>query len=216
MGFQNTAGPTMNQAVAFLSTSDKSIIYRCSIDAYQDTLFTLSNRQFYRECQIYGTIDFIFGVSTTVIQNTTILVKKPLQGQENTITAQGKSKPHGISGISIQNCKVIAAEDLAGARTFLGRPWGNLSTTIFMESFLDSLIDPQGWLPWKPNVTPPDTIYYAEYMNYGPGSGTAYRVPWKGVRVNITVEEAKNFTVREFIGGVAWIPETGVPFQPDL
>ncbi|KAI3473601.1 hypothetical protein Pfo_031383 [Paulownia fortunei] len=216
MGFQNTAGAAMHQAVALASTSDHSVFYRCSFDAYQDTLFTHSNRQFYRECRIYGTIDFIFGNSAVVIQNCTILVKKPLQGQGNTITAQGKSTPGVISGISIQNCDVVAAEDLGGARTFLGRPWKNFSTTIFMESLLDNLIDPEGWTPWKPNVTPPDTIYYAEYNNRGPGAVTTNRVSWKGVRVNITIDEAHNFTVKSFINGVEWLPETDVPFKPDL
>ncbi|KAG8381733.1 hypothetical protein BUALT_Bualt05G0003300 [Buddleja alternifolia] len=93
MGFQNTAGAAMYQAVALLSKSDQSVFYRCSIDAYQDTLYTQSNRQFYRECKIYGTIDIIFGDSSVVIQNSTILVKRPLLGQINTITAQGKSQP---------------------------------------------------------------------------------------------------------------------------
>ncbi|KAG8381724.1 hypothetical protein BUALT_Bualt05G0002400 [Buddleja alternifolia] len=47
MGFQNTARAAMYQAVALLSKSDQSVFYRCSIDAYQDTLYTQSNRQFY-------------------------------------------------------------------------------------------------------------------------------------------------------------------------
>ncbi|KAK6152996.1 hypothetical protein DH2020_012635 [Rehmannia glutinosa] len=216
MGFRNTAGAAMKQAVALASSSDQSVFYRCSIDAYQDTLFTQSNRQFYRECNIYGTIDFIFGHSIVVFQNCTIFVKKPLPGQANTITAQGKSTPNVVSGISIQNCDVVAAEDLSGVTTFLGRPWKNFSTTIFMETQLDNFIDPQGWSPWTPNVTPPDTIYYAEYNNRGPGADTSKRVSWKGVRVDITIDEANNFTVESFIKGTQWLPDTCIPFKPDL
>ncbi|KAL0427910.1 UNVERIFIED_CONTAM: putative pectinesterase/pectinesterase inhibitor 46 [Sesamum latifolium] len=216
MGFQNTAGPDKMQAVTLESSSDQSVFYKCSFDGYQDTLYTHSNRQFYRECRISGTIDFIFGQSVVVFQNCSILVKKPLHGQENVITASGKDKPGVNQGISIQNCHVSAAEDLCGARTFLGRPWKNYSTTIFMESSLDSLIDPEGWLSWIPEVPPPDTIYYAEYNNSGPGAVTSDIVKWKGVKVNITSDEANNFTVRSFINGVDWIPETSVPFQPDL
>ncbi|KAK4490494.1 hypothetical protein RD792_001174 [Penstemon davidsonii] len=217
MRFQNTAGPSKGQAVALLSTADQSVFYRCRIDGYQDTLYTHSMRQFYRDCKIYGTIDFIFGDSSVVIQNSNILVKNPLPRQKiNVITAQGKSSLHGISGISIQNCNVLPAENLSGVKTYLGRPWKNYSTTIFMESMLERLIDPQGWYPWRANVVPPNTIYYAEYNNRGPGAVTKNRVNWKGVRVNVTKKEASRFTVKSFINGVRCIPATGVPFQPDL
>ncbi|KAL0427955.1 UNVERIFIED_CONTAM: Pectinesterase 3 [Sesamum latifolium] len=205
MGFRNTAGPANMQAVALVSSSDQSVFYKCSFDGYQDTLYTHSNRQFYRECRISGTIDFIFGKAAVVFQNCSILVKKPLHGQQNVITASGKEEPGVIQGISIQNCRVSAAEPLGGARTYLGQPWKNYSTTIFMESRLGSLIDPEGWLSWIPNVPPPNTTYYAEYNNRGPGAVTSNRVKWKGVKVNITSNEANWFTVRSFLNGVEWI-----------
>ncbi|KAL3652831.1 hypothetical protein CASFOL_002512 [Castilleja foliolosa] len=216
IGFRNTAGLSSGQALALLSTSDQSVFYRCLFDSYQDTLCTQSNRQFYRECKIYGTVDFIFGEAAVVIQNSEILVKKPLPGQPNIITAQGKSGPNYNSGISIQNCSIMAAEDLSGVQTFLGRPWNVYSTVVVMESQLGSLIDPKGWLPFANNATAPDTVFYVEYNNVGPGATTTNRVTWKGLRVNNTQYDASKFTVRSFIGGDKWLPATGVPFQADL
>ncbi|PIN01820.1 Pectinesterase [Handroanthus impetiginosus] len=185
IGFYNTAGPTRFQAVALLSTADKSVFYRCRIDGYQDSLYAHSSRQFYRECSIYGTIDFIFGRSSVVIQKSNILVKKPLFGQENTITADLRRSPQFFTGISIQLCNISAAEYLGGARTFLGRPLKSYSTTIFLENVLNSLIDPQGWFYGTPNAVPPDTIFYAEYKNKGPGAVIGGRVKWRGLRLNI-------------------------------
>ncbi|MBA0829142.1 hypothetical protein Goarm_013762 [Gossypium armourianum] len=90
MGFRNTAGPKKHQAVALRVQSDKSVFFNCRMDAYQDTLYNQANRQFFRNCIISGTIDFIFGDSPTFIQNSLLIVRRPMDNQFNTITAQGK------------------------------------------------------------------------------------------------------------------------------
>ncbi|KAL0382305.1 UNVERIFIED_CONTAM: putative pectinesterase/pectinesterase inhibitor 46 [Sesamum calycinum] len=215
IGFRNTAGPAKHQAVALLSTADLSVFYRCTMDAFQDTLYTHSNRQFYRECDIYGTVDFIFGNSAVVIQNSNILPKLPLLGQQNTITAQGKFDPNQNTGISIQNCTIWAAANLAGVNTFLGRPWKNYSTTVYIQNMMGSLIDPKGWLPWI-GTSAPKTIFYAEFQNLGPGAVTKNRVNWSGLKLNISSAQAKKFTVGPFIKGDKWIPATGVTYKSGL
>ncbi|GMP81381.1 hypothetical protein CsSME_00036116 [Camellia sinensis var. sinensis] len=48
-----------------------------------------------------------------------------------------------------------------------------------MQSYLDDIIDPKGWLEW--NGRSPDRVYYAEYKNEGPGANTGGRVPWEKV-----------------------------------
>ncbi|XP_045800498.1 putative pectinesterase/pectinesterase inhibitor 24 [Trifolium pratense] len=214
IGFKNTAGPQKHQAVALMTSADQAVYYKCSIDAYQDTLYAHSNRQFYRECNIYGTVDFIFGNSATVIQNCNILPKQPMQGQQNTITAQGKTDPNMNTGISIQNCNVSPFGNLSSVKTYLGRPWKNYSTTVFMQSTLGDFISPNGWLPWVGDSAP-DTIFYAEFQNVGKGSSTKNRVKWKGLK-NITSKEAKKFTVKAFLSGDRWIPTSGATFKSSL
>ncbi|KAK9071179.1 hypothetical protein SSX86_009747 [Deinandra increscens subsp. villosa] len=99
MRFENTAGPEKHQAVAFRSDSDLSVVFRCAITGYQDTLYAHSMRQFYRNCLIKGTVDFIFGDGVVVFQNCDILAVKGLPNQKNTITAQGRKEPTQPSGI---------------------------------------------------------------------------------------------------------------------
>ncbi|KZV34959.1 putative pectinesterase/pectinesterase inhibitor 7 [Dorcoceras hygrometricum] len=109
----------------------------------------------------------------------------------------------------MQNCTIAAAPDLQpsfNVRTYLGRPWKDYSTTVVMQSFLDDLIVPRGWLEW-----PGDRLgngYYAEYSNRGPGANTSSRVKWSR-KSNGT--EAKSFTARAFIEGEKWLASTGIP-----
>ncbi|CAL0303612.1 unnamed protein product [Lupinus luteus] len=215
MGFRNTAGPQKHQAVAVMASSDQSVYYRCQFDAFQDTLYSQANRQFYRECNIYGTVDFIFGNSAVVIQNSNILPRVPMKGQQNTITAQGKSDPNMNTGISIQNCTISPFGNLNSVNTFLGRPWKSYSTTVFMQSHMAGFINPKGWLPWVGNSAP-STIFYAEYQNNGPGSSTKNRVNWKGLKTNLNSIQASKFTVKAFLSGDKWIPASGAPYKLSL
>ncbi|MCL7034077.1 hypothetical protein MKW94_027871 [Papaver nudicaule] len=205
--FQNTAGPAKHQAVALRVTSDKSVFYRCSIVGYQDSLYTHSNRQFYRETDISGTVDFIFGNSAVVFQSCNISPRS--NGNKNFITAQGRSDPNQNTGISIHNCRISGASD-----TYLGRPWKAYSRTVIMQSFIGS-INPAGWFPWTGNSAPKG-IYYAEYMNSGPGAGTGGRVKWSGYHPSLSSAEATQFTVSNLIAGGSWLPATGVAYDSGL
>ncbi|PON63469.1 Pectinesterase inhibitor domain containing protein [Parasponia andersonii] len=223
---RNTAGPSKQQAVALRSGADLSTFYSCSFEAYQDTLYTHSQRQFYRECDIYGTVDFIFGNAAVVIQNCNIYPRLPLTGQFNAITAQGRTDPNQNTGTSIQNCAISPSSDLASTnaaaaagngtytKTYLGRPWKEYSRTVYMQSFMDSFIDPAGWRQWNGDFAL-STLYYAEYNNSGPGSDTTYRVNWTGYHV-INAMDAANFTVSTFLLGDMWLPPTGVPYTGGL
>ncbi|KAI8007223.1 Pectinesterase 2 [Camellia lanceoleosa] len=90
--FRNTAGPQNHQAVALRSGSDLSVFYRCGFEGYQDTLYIHSQRQFYKECDIYGTVDFIFGNAAVVLQNCMIYARKPMSGQKIRIKTR-KNRP---------------------------------------------------------------------------------------------------------------------------
>ncbi|KAF8014889.1 hypothetical protein BT93_H0629 [Corymbia citriodora subsp. variegata] len=218
MTFRNTAGPAKGQAVAVRNGADLSVLYSCSFEAYQDTLYAYSLRQFYRECDVYGTVDFIFGNAAVVFQNCNLYPRLPLSGQSNMITAQGRTDVNQNTGTSIHNCTIRAADDLASSntsvQTYLGRPWKQYSRTVYMQSFMDSLINPAGWHIWNGSFAL-STLYYAEYNNTGPGSNTTNRVTWPGYHV-INATDAANFTVSSFLLGDAWLPQTGVPYTGGL
>ncbi|XP_074280829.1 putative pectinesterase/pectinesterase inhibitor 12 [Silene latifolia] len=218
MGFENIAGPEKHQAVALRINADLAAIYRCTIIGYQDTLYVHSFRQFYRECNIYGTIDYIFGNAAVVLQGCNIVTRMPLPGQFTAITAQSRDNPDENTGISIQNCTVLAAEDLysnkSKVKSYLGRPWKKYARTVYIESYIDDFIDPSGWSKWSDNNTV-DTLYYGEYGNQGPGSLTESRVSWGGYHV-MDYDEASNFTVSQFIVGDEWLDSTSFPYDDTI
>ncbi|KAB5531627.1 hypothetical protein DKX38_018297 [Salix brachista] len=219
MTFENWAGPAKHQAVALRVGADHAVVYRCDIMGYQDTLYVHSNRQFFRECDIYGTVDFIFGNAAVVLQNCNIYARKPMASQKNTITAQNRKDPNQNTGISIHACRILAGSDLAPSKgsfpTYLGRPWKLYSRTVYMLSYMGDHIHPRGWLEWDATFAL-DTLYYGEYMNSGPGAAVGQRVKWAGYRVITSTVEASKFTVAQFIYGSSWLPSTGVAFLAGL
>ncbi|KAJ7962152.1 Pectinesterase [Quillaja saponaria] len=165
--FRNTAGPTNHQAVAFRSGSDLSVFYKCGFEGNQDTLYVHSERQFYRECDISGTVDFIFGNAAVVIQNCNIIARNPPQ-RTITVTAQGRTDPNQNTGISIHNSKISPASDLSpsSVKSYLGRPWKQYSRTVILKTSIDGFINPAGWLEWDGNFAL-STLFYGEYLNTG-------------------------------------------------
>nr|QIR83173.1 pectin methylesterase 15 [Cunninghamia lanceolata] len=178
MTFANIAGPDKHQAVALRVGGDLSAIYRCNFIGFQSTLYVHSLAILQR-CNIYGTVDFIFGNAAAVFQDCNIVARKPMENQNNTITAQGRIDPNQNTGISIQNCRIVASTDLdpvkSSFRTYLGRPWKVYSRTVVIQSFLGDVVDPAGWLEWSYGL---ENLYYGEYMNTGPGAKVEGRVRW--------------------------------------
>uniref|UniRef100_A0ACD5YWL5 Uncharacterized protein n=1 Tax=Avena sativa TaxID=4498 RepID=A0ACD5YWL5_AVESA len=178
------------------------------------------NTQFYRECRISGTVDFIFGDATAVFQKCTIVARKPIKGQKNTITAHKRKEAGEATGYVFQFCDVVAADELARAdfpvETYLGRPWDVCARVVFMDCHLQGLVDPKGWLQWQGSKTDVVDMFYAEYHNSGAGADVSARVKWPAFHAITDASQAANFTVHNFISGDKWLPATGVDFTPGL
>ena len=217
--FQNTAGPIGEQAVALRVSGDKAVFYNVHLYGYQDTLYNHNYRQYYRDCTISGTIDFIFGDSLSIFQNCNFVVRKPDPKQACMVTAQGRIDPNSVGANVIQSGNFTAEPAFLSAqpphKAYLGRPWKDLSRTIVMESNIGGFIDPTGWAPWNGDFAI-NTCYYAEFANVGDGSDTTKRVEWTGRIKNFTKEDAEKWTGGVVYVGDEWITKTGVPYVPTM
>lgn len=186
------------QAVALHVEGDRFMMKNSNILGCQDTVYTGGNhsRQYYENCFIEGTTDFIFGSATVVFRNCII---KSLANSYITAASTDQSKSFGYVFF---DCKLIAKEGIT--KVFLGRPWRPYAKTVFINTEMGSHIVPEGWNPWKGDKMFSDkekTAYYAEYESKGEGGNISKRVSWSH---QLTKKELKNYTLEKIFNG--WNP----------
>ncbi|MDR0574064.1 MAG: pectin esterase [Tannerella sp.] len=193
---ENAAAP-LGQAVAAHIEGDRIIFRNCRLLGNQDTIFTgrESYRQYFENCYIEGTTDFIFGLSVCWFENCTIYCKK-----DSYITAAStpQNQPYGYI---FDKCRVVPAKDIT--KLYLGRPWRQYAMTLFMNCELPESIVPQGWHNWGKEENE-KTVRYMEYNNSGPGAATTQRVGWSKI---LTAKEARKYTIKNVMKGCdGWSP----------
>lgn len=192
--FSNTAGP-VGQAVAVRIDGDRVRFDRCRFLGNQDTLYPHGeeSRQYYRNCYIEGTVDFIFGWSTAVFEQCEIFCKN-----RGYITAASTPATSPF-GFVFLRCRITG--DAPEHSFYLGRPWRPYSNVVFIECEMGDHIRPEGWHNWnKPEAE--QTAFYAEYRCYGEGADTTRRVSWSH---QLTEEQAGKYEPVRILGD--WILE---------
>jgi len=195
--FQNDAGFTAGQAVAVEADGDRNAFFNCRFLGNQDVLFTndQSSRQYYQDCYIEGTTDFIFGSSTVWFERCHIHSKK-----NSHVTAASTPKEK-VVGYVFHDCVLTGDSSLHNVS--LGRPWRPYAAVVYLHCYIGQHIKPEGWSNWNQTENY-KTARYAEYQNYGPGAATEQRVPWSK---QLTGEEAKKYTLKNVFGD--WEPGRG-------
>lgn len=183
--FVNSAGP-VGQAVALYVDADRAVFKNCKFLGNQDTMYLggENSRQYFVDCYIEGTTDFIFGPATALFERCTIRCKT-----NSYITAANTPKGKKF-GFVFLNCKVLA--DSSVNKVYLGRPWRAYSNTVFIRCELPKAIAPEGWNNWA-NPENEKTTFYAEYKNTGVGAVINKRVAWSK---QLTVKEAASYTTK--------------------
>jgi pectinesterase len=97
-------------------------------------------------------------------------------------------------GFVFENCKITGEADV---RTFLGRPWRNYASTIFLNTEMSVVVRPEGWNNWG-RKDAESTARYAEFNNTGPGEDPKSRVQWIN---QLTKSEAECLSMKNVLGG---------------
>ncbi|KAK9076529.1 hypothetical protein SSX86_004863 [Deinandra increscens subsp. villosa] len=215
--FENSIGPKGHQAVAFRSQSPHTVMIECSFEGYQDTLYYHAHDQFYKNCVITGTVDFIFGNGRAFIQDCDIYVRKPDPNQGNMVTADGRMAYEEAGGVVLHRCRIHASDDLAPVEaqfpSYLGRPWKACATSVILMCDVGDLIRPEGWMTWQSPEGKNNhmTCTFREWGNTGPGANQAGRVKWPGYKPITEESVALDYTAGPFLDAGSWLPKYGVP-----
>ena len=171
--FENSSGP-VGQAVACHVAADRVVFRRCRFLGFQDTLYTFSEntREYYEDCYIEGTVDFIFGKATAVFNHCEIHSKS--SGGYLTAPATPKDCKYGYV---FYDCLLTAADSVERGTVWLSRPWRPYGKAVFIRCEMGKHICDEGYHNWgKPDNE--KTAYYAEYDCTGEGASTKKRAPW--------------------------------------
>ncbi|MBJ2187878.1 MAG: pectin esterase [Muribaculaceae bacterium] len=189
--FENPSGVTAGQAVACLTGGDKMFFKNCRFLGFQDTLYAYGlGRQYYEDCYIEGSVDFIFGPATALFNRCEIRNNR----EKGYITAPStpQYRPYGFV---FMDCK-LTSEDGCD-RCWLSRPWKEYGKTVFVRCEIGDHIRPEGWHNWrKPERE--KTSYYAEYGCTGPGADTSKRA------FGYVLDTDADYTIDKILSG--WNP----------
>lgn len=179
--FENTSGP-VGQAVACHVAGDRAVFRRCRFLGFQDTLYTFgeNTREYYEDCYIEGTVDFIFGKATAVFNRCELRSKRTGGFLTAPATPQGSNY-----GYVFYDCKLTADEGVEAGSVWLSRPWRPYGKTVFIRCEMGQHIRPEGWNNWG-KADNERTAYYAEYKCYGKGADTSRRATWGHVLGDVT------------------------------
>ncbi|GAF03765.1 pectinesterase family protein [Saccharicrinis fermentans] len=191
--FENSSGP-VGQAVAVRVDGDKACFYNCRFLGFQDTLYPhrKESRQYYENCYIEGTVDFIFGWATAVFYKCEIFCKD--KGYV-TAAATPEGKPYGFVFL---NCKVTG--NAPDKSVYLGRPWRPYAKTVFIECELGDVIRDEGWHNWNKSEAEKNA-FYAEYNNSGRGAVPQKRMSWSK---QLSKKQREEYTLINIFNG--WTP----------
>lgn len=88
-------------------------------------------------------------------------------------------------------------------KTYLGRPWRDFASVIFLNSEMSGVVRPVGWHNWDKPARE-KTSRYAEYKSTGPGARKEGRVLWSR---QLSGREARSITAEKvFRGTDRWNP----------
>lgn len=198
----NATGNGVGQAVAILIKGDRAVFRRCRFLGHQDTLYCFGqkynsqSRQYFEDCYVEGTVDYIFGWATAVFN------RCHMHNLGNGYVTAASTPEGQAFGYVFVDCKITGN----GKEThYLGRPWRPYSHVVYINCEMDESIKTVGWNNWGKESNE-QTAFYAEYKSKGAGASPKTRVAWSH---QLKKEDIKKYQIENVLkGDDEWNPLT--------
>ncbi len=203
------------QAVALMLDlgSDRATFVNVKLSGYQDTLFPNSGRAYFRNCEVWGHVDFIFGAGQAVFEECDIVSRDRGSRTNNGYVAAPSTKgdqPFGFLFLRSRLKKERPA--MAPASVTLGRPWHPFadaavnSAVAYIHCWMDDHIGEKGWDRMSSVDSTGTRIWYepadARFVEFGTTGPGAIASPSRPV---LGAAEAGRYTPAAVLGG--WVPK---------
>ena len=213
MTISNTAGPgeIRGQAIAVYADAELCSFENVKMLGCQDTLFCaplpfterqkngffgprvytprIKTKQHYKNCQIYGDVDFIFGGADAVFDDCYIQCNNRYKNEQKAKDLTNESKDDSSSkdnienkrringyitaasglkedlGFVFRNCTITGEEGCEKASVFLGRPWREEARTVFLNCRMGNSIAPERFSGWGATHKEEPGTFYGEYKS---------------------------------------------------
>lgn len=183
----NYSGSQAAQGVALTIEGDGNVLYNCHLYGNQDTLYMKSGRTYFKDSQIDGNIDFIFGgeKGLAYFEECDIVAidreqKEKEDPQNGYVTApQHKEATKPDYGYIFYKCNVTDDGNVNAGAMALGRPWGPNATVAYIECQFSAAYSTEAsdgshkihrWNDMSGNL--PENADYKEYGSTGAGAIT--------------------------------------------
>jgi pectinesterase len=188
---QNTFG-SGSQAVALRTTGQRQQFLNCRFVGYQDTLYTHSGSQYFRNCYVQGNTDYVFGGATAVLEN---CEARNVEG--GSAVAAPNTDIGSPYGIVFLGGKFTAVSSVKANSVGLGRPWGADGAGAYLRVDLGAHIIAAGFVPMSNNQ--PQNARFHEYQSTGSGANASSRSSYQ-----LSASQAASYTVANILTG--WTP----------
>jgi len=192
--FANSTPLGGSQAVALLVNGNRVQFRNCRFVSFQDTLYVRKAKQYFRDCYVEGTVDFIFGDATAVFDECTV---HNVSG--GTAVTAPNTEQSVAYGLVFLGGELTAVSSIKAGSMALGRNWGAYGSATFLNTTLGPHISAVGWVPMGTNML--DTARFAEYKTSGPGAKPGSRAAQSK---QLTDQQAASYTLDKIFG--SWVP----------
>ncbi len=171
-----------HRALALIVQADKFTMDNCSLLGYQDTVEFMTGRQLIKNTYICGVTDYMFGTNAT-----TYFYNCELHAILNANKGGYTTAYRGINGtgtditygLIYDHCKFTADSGVGEGTMALGRPWGDHSKVMIMNSTISKAYSTAAYsgkssgtryVSMSGNEPTDENVTYLEYNNTGDGA----------------------------------------------